>query len=197
MLVWLLHQLWHHDTDYVMMPPALRPNVEVPWDLHMEEFPKLWWNTTYINWKAGCPSVEVGVTMTLVSTNHQDYDSRRLVLDISDAMAIWYLASTVDEESGSDGTAEGDKDEGDEDDSDDEEDLDEDLQRTVREVANKTDNSGFRSGIEDNPNIEALAGSGIIWTTFSSQDNSNTASWCGASFNAYLQENASWSSIIN
>ena len=71
----LLHYLRCLDMDYAMMPPALRPNVEVPWNLCMEELPKLWWNTTYINWKAGCPSVEVGVAMTLVSTNYQEYDS--------------------------------------------------------------------------------------------------------------------------
>ena len=131
-------------------------------------------------------------------------------MEISEATAIQYLASNVDEECGSNGMAEGDKDKGDEDDSDDEEDLDKDLQRTVREVANKTNDSSFQSGIEDNPKIEALVGSGIIWTTstvlsyprqptdpaFSSQDNSNIVSWCGASFNAYLQENASWPGIM-
>ena len=148
--------------------------------------------------------------MTLVSTNHWEYDSQRLVLDILDATAIWYLVSNIDEESGSNGTAEGDKDEGDEDDSDSEEGLDKELQKTAREVANKTDDSGFWSGVEDNSKIEVLAGPGIIWTTgtaplypwqptdptSSSQDNSNTASQCGASFNAYLQENTSWYGIM-
>ena len=131
----------------------------------MEEFPKLWWNTTYRSWKAGCPSEEVGIAMTLVSTNHREFDPQRLVVDISDAKTIQYPALNVDEDSGSDSTVVGHDDDDDEDDSNDKEDLDEELQKTVMEVAKKTDDSGFWSGIEDNPRIKVLVGSSVTWTT--------------------------------
>ena len=141
MIVSLLHHIWCHNTDYAMMPPALQPSVEVPWDIHMEEFLKLWWNTTYISWKVGCPGGEVSIAITLVSTSHREFDFHRLVVDISDETAIRYPVLKVDEDSESDSTVEdNDKDD---DYSEDEEDLDEDLQKTVMEVANKTDNSGF------------------------------------------------------
>ena len=115
MIVWLLHHMQHHDTDYAMMPPALQPNVEVPLDICMEEFPKLWQNTTYISWKAGCPSKEVSIAMMLVSTKHREFDSQRLVVDISDAMAIWYPVLNINEDSGSDSMAVGNNDDDNED----------------------------------------------------------------------------------
>ena len=194
MIVQLLHHMWHHDMDYAMIPPVLRPNVEVPLDTCMEEFPKLWQNTTYRSWKAGCPSEEVGIAMTLVSTNHREFDSQRLVVDISDAMTIWYPALNVDEDSGGDSTVVGHDIDDNKDDINDKEDLDEELQKMVMEVANKTDDSGFRSGVEDNPRIEVLVGSSATWTngtalsyplklaglSSSSQEHSNVASWCGA-----------------
>ena len=204
MIMWLLYHMWHHDMDYAMMPPVLRPNMEVPWDIRMEEFPKLWQNSTYISWKVGCPGEEVSIVMTLVSTNCREFDSQRLVVDISDATAIWYPALKVDEDSGSDSTVVDDNNDDDDDDSDDEEDLDEELQKTAMEVANKTDNSGFWSSIEDIPKIKVLMGSGMTWMTgkgssyslklpgmsSSFQDSSHAASWSGAvsgaSFDAYL-----------
>ena len=44
MTIQLLHHLRCHDMDYTMMPPALWSNVNNPWELHMEEYPKLWQN---------------------------------------------------------------------------------------------------------------------------------------------------------
>ena len=72
MIVWLLHHMWCLNKDYTIMPLALQPNAEVPWDICMEEFPKLWQNSTYISWKTGCPGEEVSITLTLISTNHLD-----------------------------------------------------------------------------------------------------------------------------
>ena len=92
--------MWHHNTDYAMMAPALWSSLEVPWDLHMEEYLKLWWNSTYITWKAGFPGEEVGIAMTSVSTNCREFDSSRLVIDISDGTAIRYPALKVDNEDG-------------------------------------------------------------------------------------------------
>ena len=40
MIIWLLHHMRHHDTDYAMMSPALQSNLDLPGDLHMEEYPK-------------------------------------------------------------------------------------------------------------------------------------------------------------
>ena len=70
------------------MPLALRPSMEVPWDIRMEDYPKLWQNSTYITWKAGSPGEDVGVAMTFVSTCRREFDTRRVVVDISDEMAI-------------------------------------------------------------------------------------------------------------
>ena len=75
MIIWLLHYMQHHDTDYAMLPLALWSNMDVPWELHMEEYPKLWQNSIYTTWKAGCPGVEVGLAMTFVSTSNREFDS--------------------------------------------------------------------------------------------------------------------------
>ena len=145
MIVWLLHHMWSLDTDYAMMPPALQPSFEVPWDLCMEEYPKLWQNSTYITWKAGFPGEEVSIAMTFISTNRREFDTHRLVIDISDGTAIWYPALKVDKKDSDGDESMGDAVEDDDDDTEDEDDLDEDLQRTVMEIANKTDDSGFRT----------------------------------------------------
>ena len=127
-----------HDTDYAMMPPALRSNLDVPWDLRMEEYPKLWRNSIYTTWKAGSPGEEVGLAMTFISTNHREFDSGQLVLDISDGAAIWYPASKVDDNDDSnESTGNAVEDDNDEDDSDDD-DLDEDLHKTVTDIWMKT-----------------------------------------------------------
>ena len=104
----------------------------------MEEFPKLWWNSTYISRKAGCSGEEVGIAMTLVSTNHREFNSQRLIVDISDAMTIRYPVLKVNEDSGSDSMAVDDDDDDDNDDSNDEEDLDEELKKMAMEVSNNT-----------------------------------------------------------
>ena len=154
MIIQLLHHMQCHDTDYVMMPPPLRSNLDVPWDLLVEEYPKLWWNSIYKTWKVGFPREEVSLAMTFISTSHREFDSGRLVLDISDGMAIQYLASKVDsEDDGDESTGDVAEDDDDEDDSDDD-DLDEDLHKMVTEIANKTDDSGFHSGTEDNSKIK-------------------------------------------
>ena len=80
------------------------------------------------------------------------------------------------------------------------------------EVANKTDNSSFYSGAEDNPKIEVLTGSETTWTgkvpsyslrvpvvSYSAWSGSRTVSCSrevsGASFDAYVNANANGSGI--
>ena len=198
-----------------MMPLALRSNLEVPWDLRMEEYLKLWRNSTYITWKAGFPGEEVSLAMTFVSTNHREFDSSRLVIDISDGTAIWYLALKVDDDEDSDGDKSmGDVAEDDDDDNDteDEDDLDEDLHKTATDIANKTDDSGFHSSAEDNPKIEPLSSSRTTWTgkvplyslrvltvSYSTWSGTHMASHSrevsGASFDAYVNAHTDGSSV--
>ena len=117
----------------------------------MEEYQKLWQNSTYTTWKAGCPRVEVGLAMTFVFMSHREFDSGRLALDITDKAAIQYPVSRVDDiDDGNKSTGEVAEDDDNEDDSDDE-DVDEDLHKMATEIATtKTDDSGFRSDAEDN-----------------------------------------------
>ena len=191
MIIWLLHHMWRHDTDYTMMPPALQSSLEVPWDLCMKEYLKLWRNSTYITWKTSFPSEEDGIAMTFISTNHREFDSGQLVIDISDGTAIRYLASKVDDKDGDGDESTGNAAE--DDDTEDEDDLDEDLHRTMTDIANKTDDSGFSSGAEDNPKIKPLSGPGTTWTgkvpsyslrvltvSYSTQSNTHMASHSGA-----------------
>ena len=80
------------------------------------------------------------------------------------------------------------------------------------DIANKTDDSGFCSGAEDNPKIEALTGSGTTWTGkvpsyslrvlavsycawSSSQTASRSGETSGASFDAYVNANADGSGV--
>ena len=163
MIIWLLHCMQCHDMDYAMMPPALQSNVDVPWELRMEEYPKQWQNEIYTTWKAGCPREEVGLAMTFVSTSHREFDSHRLAFDIAGAAAIRYPVSRVDDiDDGDESTGEVAEDDGNEEDSDDE-DVDEDLQKTATEIAAKTDNSGFGSDAEDNDQVEIILDPGTSW----------------------------------
>ena len=163
MIIQLLHYMQHHDMDYVMLPLALQSNVDMPWELHMEEYPKLWQNSIYTTWKAGSPWVEVGLAMTLISTSHREFDSDRLALDIADTVAIWYLVWRVDNiDNGNESTGEVAEDDDDEDDSDDE-DVDEDLHKTVTEIATKTDDSGFHSDAEESTRLEVISGPRTSW----------------------------------
>ena len=86
------------------------------------------------------------------------------MLDISDGAAIWYLALKVDDKGndGNESTGDVAEDDNDEDDSDDD-DLDGDLHKMVTEIANKTDDSGFCSGAEDNSKVEPLSSPRMTW----------------------------------
>ena len=153
----------HHDMDYAMLPPALRSNLDMPWDLCMEEYPKLWWNSIYTTWKAGSPGVEVGLAMTFISTSRREFDSGQLALDIADRAAIRYRVSKVDNVEDSDeSTGNVAEDDDNEDDSDDDS-LDEDLHKMATEIATKTDDSSFCSDAEDNPRLEVISGPGTSW----------------------------------
>ena len=90
--------------------------------------------------------------MTFVSTNCINADQSIKASKVDDG-----------EGEGDESTGETVEDNDDDDDTEDEDDLDEDLQRTAMDIANKTDDSGFRSRAEDNPKIEALTGSGTTW----------------------------------
>ena len=72
------------------------------------------------------------------------------------------------------------------------------------QVANKTDDSGFCSGIEYNSKIKALMGSGMTSTgkvllyslrAYALHMASHSKEVSRASFDAYLNENASWSGV--
>ena len=210
MIIWLLHHMQHHDADYTMMPPALWSNLDVPWDLCMEEYPKLWHNSIYTTWKAGSPREEVGLAMTFVSTSCSEINSSWLVLDISDGVAIWYPASKMDDDDdGEESTGDVVEDDNDEDDSNDD-DLDGDLHKMATEIANKTDDSGFCSSAEDNSMIRPLSPPGTTWMgkvplyslrapAVSTQSGMHTASHSeevtGASFNAFINAHANGSGI--
>ena len=125
-------------------------------------------------------------------------------------MAIWYLASRVDDvDDGDKSTGEVAEDDGDEDDSDDE-DADEDLHKTATEIATKMDDSGFRSDAEDNTQLEVISGPVTSWMgkvpsyslkalAVGSQSGMHTESRSeeatGSSFNAFLRERADRSGI--
>ena len=202
--------MWHHDMDYAMLPPALRFNMDVPWELCMEQYLKLWQNSIYTTWKAGCPGIEVGLAMTFVSMSHREFDSGRLVLDIADMVAIRCPVSRVDDvDDGDESTGEAAEDDDDEDDSDDE-DVDEDLHKTATEIATKTDDSGFHSDAEDNTWLEVISGPRTSWTgrvhlyslkalAVGSQSSmhmvSHSEEVTGSSFNAFLKECANGSGV--
>ena len=210
MIIWLLHHMRCHDTDFAMMPLALRSNLAVPWDLRMEEYPKLWQNAIYITWKAGSPIEEVGLSMTFISTSCREFDSSWLVLDISDDTAIRYPASKVDDDKDGNGsTGDAVEDDDDEDDSEQDE-LDEDLHKMAKDIANKTDDSGFWSGTEDNPKIKPLSGprttrmgdvpsyslkAPVVNTQSGMSTASHSEEVTGASFDAFLNARADRSGV--
>ena len=148
--------------------------------------------------------------MTFISTNHRKFDSGRLVLDISDGVAIQYLASKVDDNDDSDeSTGDAVEDDDNEDDSDDD-DLDEDLHKTATDIVNKIDDSGFHSDTEDNSKIEPLSSPGTSWMgkvlsyllrapAVSSQSGMHMASHSkevtGVSFDAFINAHTDGSSI--
>ena len=137
--------------------------MNVPWELCMEEYPKLWHKEIYTTWKAGCPGVEVGLAMTFVSMSRREFDSHQLLLDIADVAAMRYLAAGIDDVDDSDeSTGEVAEDDGDEDDSNDQ-DVDEDLHKTATEIATKMDDSSFHSDAEDNARVEVISGPRTSW----------------------------------
>ena len=199
-----------HDMDYAMLPLALRSNLDMAWELRMEEYPKLWQNSIYTTWKAGSPWVEVGLAMTFVSMSRREFNSGQLVLDIADTAAIWYLASRVDDiDDGDESTDEAAEDDDDEDDSDDE-DVDEDLHKTATEITTKMDDSCFCSDAEDNTWLEDISGPrtscmgrvslySLNAPAVGSQSGMHTASCSeevtGSSFNAFLKEHTDGSGL--
>ena len=87
-----------------------------------------------MTWKAGSPGVDVGLAMNFVHTCRTEYDTQRMILDISNAMIIRYPAAQVDEGDAGDSTGEI-PDDDDDDDGDD--DVDEDIQQTATEISTK------------------------------------------------------------
>ena len=165
LFIWLLHNMWWHYVEYAIMPPALWSSVSMPWDLRMEDFLKLWQNSICITWKQGFPGEDVGLAMTLVATCHMEFNTKQMVLDLSDKAIIKYLALKVDDnevDGNNDTSMAGDGES--KDDSSDSDDINDDLQQTVLDVANKTDDSGFRSGANKHPKIKVLPGTGTHWT---------------------------------
>ena len=180
----------------------------------MEEYPKLWRNSTYITWKAGFPGEEVGLAITFIFTSHREFDSSQLMIDIADGTAIRYPASKVDDEDGDGDESTGDaaEDNNDDNDTEDKDDLNEDLHKMVTDIANKTDDSSFHSGAENNPKIKVLTGSGTTWTgkvpsyslrvpavSYSAQSSSQMASHSGevsgTSFDAYVSARTDGSGV--
>ena len=126
----------------------------------MEEYPKLWENEVFMTWKAGSLGVNVGLAMNFVHTCRMEYDTKRMILDISDVTIIHYPAAQVDEEDAGDSTREILDDD---DDDDDDDDVDEDIQQTVPEISTKSDNSGFHGSGVGNIRIDVLTGPGVKW----------------------------------
>ena len=53
---------------------------------------------TFITWKAGAPGQEVGLVLTVVTTNCKVFKIKRMVVNISDEVLIKYPASNFDED---------------------------------------------------------------------------------------------------
>ena len=150
------HRIRHHNTDYAMMPLAFRTSLMLPWEIRMEEHPKLWENEVFMMWKAGSLGVDVGLAMNFICTCHTEYDTQKMILDISDAMIIRHLPAQVDEEDAGDSTGEIPD--------DDDDDMDEDIQQTATEISAKSDDSGFHGSGVGSIKIDALTGPGVEWT---------------------------------
>ena len=88
MLIWKLHRIRHHNTDYAMMPPAFRTSLMLSWEIWMEEYSKLWENEVFMMLKAGSPGVDVSLAMNFVCTCCTEYNAQRMILDISNATII-------------------------------------------------------------------------------------------------------------
>ena len=129
----------------------------------MEEYPRLWENEVFMTWKVGSPGVDVGLAMNFVSTCCMEYNTQRIILDISDATIIHYPAAQVDEEDAGNSTGEIPDDDDDDDDDNDDDDVDEDIQQTATEIGTKSDDSGFHGSGVRSTRIDALTGPGVEW----------------------------------
>ena len=207
MLIWMLHCIWHHNTDYAMMPLVFRTSLMLPWEIRMEEYPKLWENEVFMMWTAGSLGVDVSLAMNFVGTCCTEYNTQRIIQDISDATIIRYPAAQVDEEDAGDSTREILDDN---DDDDDDDDVDEDIQQMATEISTKSDDSGFHGSGVGSTRIDALTGPGVKWTeeTPSYQVTAPAISSCsvmhtasrnveatGQSFDTFIKDHATGSSV--
>ena len=160
MLIRKLHHIRCHNTDYAMMPRAFHTSLMLPWEIRMEEYSKLWENEVFVTWKAGSLGVNVGLAMNFICTCHMEYNTQRMILDISDATIIRYPAAQVDEEDVGNSTREIPDDD---DDDNDDNDVDEDIQQMATEIGTKSDDSGFHGSGVGGVRIDALAGPGVEW----------------------------------
>ena len=206
LLIRKLHCIWHHNTDYAMMPPAFHTSLMLSWEIRMEEYSKLWENEVFMSWKAGSLGVNVGLAMNFVCTCRTEYDAQRMILDISDATIIRYPAAQVDEEDAGDSTGEIP------DDDDNDDDVDEDIQQTATEISTKSDNSGFHGSRVGSIRIDALTGPGVKWMgetpsyqmtapAISSHSGMHTSSCnveaAGQSFDTFIKHCAAGSSVCD
>ena len=206
MLIQMLHCIRRHNTDYAMMPPAFCTSLMLPWEIQMEEYPKLWENEVFMTWKTGSPGVDVGLAMNFIGTCHVEYNAQRIILDISDATIIHYLAAQVDEEDAGNSTGEIP----DDDNGDDNDDVDKDIQQMAAEIGTKSDDSGFHSSGAGATRIEALMGPGVEWMgetpsyemtapAISSHSRMHTASHkveaAGQSFDTFIKDCAAGSGV--
>ena len=136
-----------------------------------------------------------------------EYNTQRIILDISDATIIHYLAAQVDEEDAGNSTREIPDDD---DHDDDDDDVDKDIQQTATEIGTKSDHSGFHGSGVGSTRIDALAGPGVEWMgetpsyqmmapAISSHSGMHTAS-CNVeaarqSFNTFIKHRAAGSSV--
>ena len=207
MLIWKLHHIQCHNTDYAMMPLAFRTSLMLPWEIWMEEYSKLWENEVFMMWKAGSPGVNVGPAMNFVCTCRTEYDAQRMILDISDAMIFHYPSAHVDEEDAGDSTREIPDDDNDDDDDDD---VDDDIQQTATEIGTKSDDSSFHGSGVRSVRIDALTGPGVKWMgempsyqmtapAISSHSTMHTSSCnveaAGQSFNTFIKHRAAGSGV--
>ena len=203
MLIRKLHRIQCHNTDYAMMPPVFRTSLMLPWEIRMEEYPKLWENEVFMMWRAGSPGVDVGLAMNFVCTCCTEYDAQKMILDISNAMIIHYPPAQVDEEDAGDSTREIPDDD---DDDDNDDDVDEDIQQTATEIGTKSDDGSWVGSIK----IDALVDPGVEWMgetpsyqmtalAISSRSAMHTSSCnveaAGQSFDTFIKHRAAGSGI--
>ena len=160
-----------------------------------------------MTWKAGSLGVDVGLAINFVCTCRTEYNTQRMILDISDATIIHYPAAQVDEEDGGNSTGEIPDDDDNDNDNDD---VDEDIQQTATEIGTKSDDSGFHGSGVWSVRIDALVGPGVKWmgetpsyqmtaTAISSRSRMHTSSCnveaTGQSFDTFIKHRATGSGI--